>query len=800
MLLKRSYCLLNIQFAHHQIYFFEYCEILQGTAQKEAYLFVKLSLAIFIKIIFMMVDQRLVVLFLIMPLIVFAQSINFSAKQDAYIRGGTYAGDNFGLNDQLSLKSSASESFTRVVFLQFDLRGLNEPMIDATLSLRAKSAGADFGGSSATIYNLGSTTWDQANINWNNRPAFTSNFTGVTCAAPTSNWNITTFVSEALQTDSILNIAIEQNEGSSEDAWVHFYSSEHPTVGNHPVLALNGSSITTLLPEGNSVDWSIAGVEGGIPNYNNEVNVLTAGLVADNSTDNTIALQQLINAANEPTVFFFPEGDYLFNGSIAFSDSIIIRGECPQSTNLNFDLNGTASPSFSWRSSDVSNTTVSITAGHIKESKVITVANASGFTVGEYLEITQDNDPALMYTRSDWDVSWAQDVVGQMCEITAIDGDVISLKEPLMYDFSAELNPKANAAKMLTGAGLENLRVYRVDDGNDYNLRFDYAANCWIRNVEGAYCDRGHVALNQSAHIEVRESYFHHAYDYGGGGHAYGINLQDHSTSCLFENNIFHFLRHTFLAKEGAIGNVFSYNYSREPNGSANDIALHGHFGLMNLIEGNVVQKMIAGDFWGPSGPGNTYFRNRVEASDIIMQDATHAQNIIGNEIINGGITIVDSDDTWRLSNKNSSGFIDNIFQGVMASSLYLNEQPKFLNESSYPLIGPEFTLNQHELPAKARWADSDLDLVPCLEQGLITSDVITQRDVVQFYPNPTNASVFFSKAVTRVRVVSSQGTLVSYKVLVNNVLNLQFLADGVYFLTYHFEGNWYTKQLIIAR
>lgn len=730
----------------------------------------------------------------------FSQAINFSAFQDSYVRGGTYANVNFGADDQLSLKNSSSESFTRVVFLKFDLRGLAEPLTDAVIKMYVKSAGTDFEGSAATIHNLGLTNWNENSLTWDNKPAFGANTIGVTCSLPVLSWNITTFAKQALQGDSILNLAVTQNVGSSEDAWVHFRSSENGNESQNPTLVVNGNSISTLLPENNFVNWSIAGVEGGIPTYTQQIDVTAAGVIADNSTDNTAALQQLIDNATAPTVLFFPEGTYAFEGTIVFSDSVVIRGECPQNTILNFDLNGAAAPSFLWNSNDISSSTVLILSGFTKGSTSITVSNASTFTVGEYIEITQDNDPELMYTRADWNVSWAQDVVGQMCEITAIDGNTISLKYPLMYDFNASLNPKANAAKMISGAGLENLKVFRADDGNDYNLRFDYAVNCWIRNVEGDYCDRGHVVLNQSAHIEVRESYFHHAHNYGGGGHAYGINLQDHSTSCLFENNIFHFLRHTFLAKEGAIGNVFSYNYSREPNGSENDIALHGHFGLMNLMEGNVVQKMIAGDFWGPSGPGNTYFRNRVEASDIVMQDATHAQNIIGNEIINGGITIIDSDDIWSLSNKNSSGFIDNVFQGVMAPSLYLNEQPEFLNGSVFPFIGPEFSLNQHELPAKARWTDSNLDLVPCLDQGLITNDVIIKNDIVQFYPNPTNGIVLFSKAVTQVSVVSAQGELVSYSHLVDRLLNLGSLAEGLYFLSYNYDGKFYNSQLFIVK
>ena len=323
-----------------------------------------------------------------------------------------------------------------------------------------------------------------------------------------------------------------------------------------------------------------------------------------------------------------------------------------------------------------------------------------------------------MYTKEDWNTLWAQNSVGQMIQITAVDGSKVSLERPLYYDFSPELNARARGAIMITGAGLENLKVFRVDDGNDFNLRFSYAANCWIRNIEAEYCDRGHVEIIQSVNIEVRDSYFHHAYNYGGGGHGYGINLGDHPTDCLIENNIFHYLRHAFLAQVGAIGNVFAYNYSRSPNGNPNDIAMHGHYGLMNLLEGNIVQKIIAGDWWGPSGPGNTYFRNRVETSDIIIRDNTHYQNIIGNEILNGTVTISsNSHSTWQHSNFNAEGLIDREYDGMVPNSLYLCEKPDFFKSLSWPTIGPEFDPGKNSIPAKVRW-DEGTEIVPCLNVG----------------------------------------------------------------------------------
>ena len=76
----------------------------------------------------------------------------------------------------------------------------------------------------------------------------------------------------------------------------------------------------------------------------------------------------------------------------------------------------------------------------------------------------------------------------------------------------------------------------------------------------------------------------------------------------------------------GPNGNTFGYNYSEEswdPTGNAGfgdqkaDISLHGFFPLMNLFEGNVVEYIHSSDWWGPSGPGNTFYRNSANKEEF---------------------------------------------------------------------------------------------------------------------------------------------------------------------------------------
>ena len=125
----------------------------------------------------------------------------------------------------------------------------------------------------------------------------------------------------------------------------------------------------------------------------------------------------------------------------------------------------------------------------------------------------------------------------------------------------------------------------------------------------------------------------------------------------------------------------------------------------MNLFEGNDVQKIGIGDYWGPAGPGNTLFRNRVTGEGITYFDHSHLQNLIGNRT-----TMIKND------NNSSSNFLehgnvvnsvtkwnDTIPDRILPNSLYLKEMPSFLEVNKWPAFGPDI-LPGRKLPAQVRY------------------------------------------------------------------------------------------------
>lgn len=476
-----------------------------------------------------------------------------------------------------------------------------------------------------------------------------------------------------------------------------------------------GQTTEFIHPESNQTDWSIAGVEGGIPDYENIVNAADLGAVGDDDFDNTAVVQSAIDSLPAGTILFFPPGSYLFKATLYMKSGVVIRGSAFDETTLSFEL-GESGDCISFKNGEGANgPSVEVTAGLTKDSKEITVA--SSFDIGDYIVLAQENDPELMYTQSKWNVSWAKRSVGQVVRITGKEGNKLGLQYPLTYNYDYNLDPLASSFQPISFAGIENLKVHRRDSNEGYNISMYGAANCWVRNIETSYAVRSHLYISRSTNIEIRDSYFHHARDYGGGGHGYGVDIIFQTSATLVENNIFHYLRHSYLCKNGATANVFAYNYSREPNGSNNDIALHGHYSYMLLLEGNIAQKMVSGDWWGPQGIGITYFRNRVETSDIRIQDHSHYQNIMANELVKGTVSIDGSvQNTWRHSNvKKNVGNLDGIYTDTLPNSLYLDSKPDFFGTNPWPPIGPE-TPFVNTIPAKQRWDDSSLPLVEDLD------------------------------------------------------------------------------------
>lgn len=467
-------------------------------------------------------------------------------------------------------------------------------------------------------------------------------------------------------------------------------------------------------------DWTQTGVEGEVPCWSNVVNFLSNGGVADGATDNTAALQNLMNTyAGTNTVIYLDAGEYRFNSylSIPRAGHLVIRGAGADQTKLYFN---NADMGFKGD--------FEITGGYGESEGIVTqdvqkgdftieVGDASNYAIGDWLEIEKDNDATKMYTSPDWDVDWAAKSVGQILRIMAINGNTITVNRELRSDYELSLNPVVRKIVMTEYVGFENFYIENLVDGDHYQFHFKRTSNTWVRGVHGHMTSKMYVYVSSSIYNEVIGCYFYDSFRHDGGGHGYGVVHGHHVSDCLTENNVFRRLRHSLMSKQGANGNVMAYNYSFEYHADFSsvptDISLHGHWPHMNLYEGNIMNRCGSGDFWGPSGPGNTFFRNRFVLADIYMHDASHDQNVVGNEMVAESLLIDPSVDGTFVHGNNNLGTItwdDNAGKYNVSNSYYLSSKPSWWGSSAWPSIGPEFDLGSGSNPAFDRVVNANGD------------------------------------------------------------------------------------------
>ena len=407
--------------------------------------------------------------------------------------------------------------------------------------------------------------------------------------------------------------------------------------------------LADVVPPDRQVRWHDAGLGGPPPLPSTVVDVRDHSAVGDGVTDDRSAIAAAIAALDgAPGVVWLPPGTWLIRSALSLPSGTVLRGAGAYSTTLRCDRGGVASGCLAV-GGRAEGSFRSVLAGFSRGERTLVLADASDLSPGDWAEIRQDN--------GDWDVSpadWAEHAVGQIVRVTEVEGNDVLLEHPLRVDLNPALDPELRRVVPAADVGIESLRIVRVDEpaeGAGHNIQFSFAVYGWVMGVESDHSVGSHVMIVASSNIEIGGCWFHDAFTYDGAGtRGYGVTLNDRAGECLVENNVFRNLRHAMMTKKGASGNVFAYNYSIEPhrsepiNDATGDISLHGHWSSANLFEGNVVQNVIIDHYWGPSGPFNTFFRNRVEWFGIILTQGspqTAEQAFVGNEIPKSGYNLL---------------------------------------------------------------------------------------------------------------------------------------------------------------
>ena len=268
----------------------------------------------------------------------------------------------------------------------------------------------------------------------------------------------------------------------------------------------------------------------------------------------------------------------------------------------------------------------------------------------------------------------------QATEITDINGNVISLRDPLNIDFPLSMSPQVwrtvplNTDSIPVGnrwCGLENIAVA---GGNNLwgfpggSIVFSYMAYSWAKNVEADGerwtnpPDPAHpgkygynIGIGRGYRCVIRDSYAHGSTDENPGGQAYGLVVGVGSSACLLENNISVNNNKPLALNSTGGGNVIAYNYVDEaviwnsPGWQENAIDdCHANLTHHDLIEGNWTVNLGGDTTHGNSG-WHTHLRNYASGRNssgatnsnlraVGMDGWTHYHAYIGNVLQGGNV------------------------------------------------------------------------------------------------------------------------------------------------------------------
>lgn len=552
-------------------------------------------------------------------------------------------------------------------------------------------------------------------------------------------------------------------------------------------------NLSAQIPDERLSDWSNAGSRNDFK-YKIIIELNKNQLNSSQSSNSKLINDLIKDNLGKSVQILLPEGSFIFDTPLNLVSNVSIKGKGADKTELVFDLEGNSS-CINVNGYETK-TDLKLFENIKKDDNFIIVNNSSSLSPNDWLKI-KFNDKLLVTS------DWANGSVAQIQQIKKINDDTIFVNSKFRKDFNIDEQVEILELIPVENISIECLKIKRLDNTapeQTSNINFNYTVNSRVYNVESENCNFSHIQASNSSNLIISNSYFHHSFEYGGGGRGYGVMLQFSTGEVLVENNIFEHLRHSMILQAGANGNVFSYNYSTDPfwsetslpTNSSGDIVLHGNYVFTNLFEGNICQNIVIDNSHGANGPLNTFFRNRAELWGIFFSaDNSPNQNFIANEITNKNFPYsiinytISGEGHFLFANNNKGNFSPTKPDSLTIKSLYYKYKPEFLINSEFGGIGFPNLVNSNSIPAKNRFDSENIFDLPCSESP---NDIEKMSYEINFYPNPCFEFIFFNNEIdiSKIKIKNLLGEIESNYNFVNNLsINISRLKSGVYFIEY---------------
>ncbi len=213
------------------------------------------------------------------------------ATAAAYVRDGSYAGQNFGTSTELQLKKSGAGS-NREIYLKFDVGAISS-VSAAKLRLfgRIDSSTEQ---PSVAVYGSSNTSWSETGVNWNNRPAAgaaaLATATVATSIAKWYEWDVTSFL-QAQKAAGATSVTLVVRSLTTTTPHMIFSSDE--AAANRPELLVTPSGTPPPPQQAIVVSTNqLAVAEGGTASF-------TVALAAQPTSNVTVSIGKLGGVPND---------------------------------------------------------------------------------------------------------------------------------------------------------------------------------------------------------------------------------------------------------------------------------------------------------------------------------------------------------------------------------------------------------------------------------------------------------------------------------------------------------------------
>ena len=395
-----------------------------------------------------------------------------------------------------------------------------------------------------------------------------------------------------------------------------------------------------IIPSDRLVDWSNAGVSGGIPD-SSTMTVYTT-LPAGSSAS---SVQSALNKCPSNQVVQLAAGDFAFGSTrldwYSVGNGVVLRGTRINGKNAT-KITTSAFIPFLIRTGTFQEsalgTDANLSADAIRGTTTITLASVpSWITVGGVYGIDQLNDEVLssvntcregagIYRSRSSAGSNGNRGEGETFKVVAKTATTITTEIPLMMTYTTARTAQifkcgVEGSNYKRRIGVENIDLTEtVGTSGSITFQLENCENSWIKNVQ-VFTMGGDRGIG--GEFSYRCSVFGCAlYDarLSSAGQGYAISLYDLCCWWRIENNIIAKMHVALQANYGSGGNVYAYNLCLTNTvGSAGEdpaINVHGNSAQFNLFEGNFTYGKAMFDCIHGSSSRNILFRNRILGDD----------------------------------------------------------------------------------------------------------------------------------------------------------------------------------------